>query len=447
MRTSNLSNHFVLVGPPQVVHNSKLSDTATAYFKVWDSQRGTRAANLIGHSLQFGHWTSRVMEASANPGASLCQHCWHWGHSSQTCHQKMPQNPTRSSGGVIGDVRVFLQNVNCNYMHVDYVFEALKDTYDILFFQEPCWRMIRQTVSTTSVEGDDVVGAPKHPDWLYMVRPPTNGQNSHVMAYVHRHLAVLHPSMRRDIIDHHDLLVLLLFTPHGMVNLLNIYSDDAHMAINLLAQDVDQLPAFIYMGGDFNCHLEVWDSSCTLHPLVAQCLLELERSLAWPEYYHWDFVGAYRSDGKPLPPVTLLTPESVPLATALNKIITTAFKNPPFKRCYLNGIYTCTIHRNIGTSIANGWNLIADEDEDKDEEWHHHILDQTGISLASHIIHAVLNDTYTRRLENPLVQQLRIAHNSQTTIDVSTLLEPTTAPTIVESSSSSSDATSSQRQS
>ncbi|KXN91250.1 hypothetical protein AN958_01610 [Leucoagaricus sp. SymC.cos] len=302
MRASNLSNHFVLVGPPQVVRNSKSSDTAMAYFEVWDSQRGTRAANLVGHSLQFGHWTSRVMEASANPGASLCQRCWRWGHSSQTCHQKMPRHTlptqgsalsgitslirtgsatsirrdlTRSAGGVIGDVRIFLQNVNKNYVHVDYVLENLKNTFDILFFQELPWRTIRQTVSTTSEGGNDVVGAPKHLDWLYMVRPPTNGQNPCVMAYVHRCLAVLRPSMRRDIIDHCDLFVLSLFTPRGTVNLLNIYSDDAHTAINLLSRDVDQLPAFIYMGGDFNCHSEVWDSSCTLHPLVTQHLLEL----------------------------------------------------------------------------------------------------------------------------------------------------------------------------
>ncbi|KXN81366.1 hypothetical protein AN958_05137 [Leucoagaricus sp. SymC.cos] len=147
--------------------------------------------------------------------------------------------------------------------------------YDILFFQEPPWRIIRQMVSTTSTEGDDVVGAPKHPDWLYMVRLPSGGQNPCIMAYVHRRLAILHPSMRRDIIDHHDLLVLLLFTPCGTVNLLNVYSDDAHTAINLLCQEADQLPAFIYMGGDFNCHSEVWDSSCTSHPLVAQRLLEL----------------------------------------------------------------------------------------------------------------------------------------------------------------------------
>ncbi|KXN91594.1 hypothetical protein AN958_00359, partial [Leucoagaricus sp. SymC.cos] len=186
---------------------------------------------------------------------------------------------------VIGDIRVFSQNINHNYLHVDYVLEALKDTYDILFFQELLWRTIRQTVSTTSKGGDNVMGAPKHPDWLYMVRPPTNRQNPHIMAYVHRHLAVLHPSMRRNIIDHHDLLVLSLFMPHGMVNLLNVYSDNAHMAINLLSQDVDQLPAFIYMGSDFNCHLEVWNLSCTSYPLVAQHLLELasDIGLEWAQ--------------------------------------------------------------------------------------------------------------------------------------------------------------------
>ncbi|KXN86539.1 hypothetical protein AN958_09949 [Leucoagaricus sp. SymC.cos] len=267
------------MGPPQVVYNSKLSDTAIAYFKVWDSQRSTRATNLVGHSLQFRHWTSRIMEANANPGASLCKHCWQWGHLSQTCKQKMPQGPTRSSEDVIGDVHIFLQNVNKNYEHVDYVLEALKDNFDILFFQELPWRTIRQTVSMTSKEGDDIMGVPKHPDWLYMVRPPTNGQNPHVMAYVHRCLTVLCPSMQRDILNHCNLFVLSLFMLCGMVNLLNIYSNDAHTAINLLAWEVNQLPAFIYMGGDFNCHSEVWDLSCTSHPLVAQHLLELASNI------------------------------------------------------------------------------------------------------------------------------------------------------------------------
>ncbi|KXN82183.1 hypothetical protein AN958_02952 [Leucoagaricus sp. SymC.cos] len=77
-----------------------------------------------------------------------------------------------------------------------------------------------------------------------------------------------------DIVDHRDIFVLSLFTSKGAVNLLNVYSDDTHTAINLLSREVDALPAFIYMGGDFNCHSEVWDPSHTSHPLIAQCLLE-----------------------------------------------------------------------------------------------------------------------------------------------------------------------------
>ncbi|KXN82877.1 hypothetical protein AN958_02074 [Leucoagaricus sp. SymC.cos] len=93
MRQSSLCNHFVLVGPTQVVCNSHALDTATVYFEVWDSQRGTRAANLMGHSLQFSHWTIRILEANANPGVSLCQRCWTWGHSSKSCHAKVPRCP------------------------------------------------------------------------------------------------------------------------------------------------------------------------------------------------------------------------------------------------------------------------------------------------------------------------------------------------------------------
>ncbi|KXN83398.1 hypothetical protein AN958_01482, partial [Leucoagaricus sp. SymC.cos] len=52
---------------------------------------GTHAANLIGHSLQFSHWTIRILEANANPSVFLCQHCWTWGHSSKSCHAKASQ--------------------------------------------------------------------------------------------------------------------------------------------------------------------------------------------------------------------------------------------------------------------------------------------------------------------------------------------------------------------
>jgi hypothetical protein len=121
----------------------------------------------------------------------------------------MSRTTTSSS---VGEVRIFSQNVAKNYLHVDYLLECLKDTFDILFVQEPPWRTVRTTVSTTNPEGADVVGAPKHPDWLYMVRPPDASGKPRTMAYVHNRLARLRPSLRRDIIDHRDIMVVSLFT-------------------------------------------------------------------------------------------------------------------------------------------------------------------------------------------------------------------------------------------
>jgi hypothetical protein len=50
-----------------------------------------------------------------------------------------------------------------------------------------------------------------------------------------------------------------------MVNLMNVYSDNHNYAICCLYEEVDSLPAFHYMGGDFNCHSEVWDSNVSHH--------------------------------------------------------------------------------------------------------------------------------------------------------------------------------------
>ncbi|KAF9442280.1 hypothetical protein P691DRAFT_681813, partial [Macrolepiota fuliginosa MF-IS2] len=62
----------------------------------------------------------------------------------------------------------------------------LKDSIDIIFLQEPPWSHIQSAPSTVSLEGDDVIGAPKHPDWVCMVCLPCLGEHHlRVMAYVH----------------------------------------------------------------------------------------------------------------------------------------------------------------------------------------------------------------------------------------------------------------------
>ncbi|CAA7263690.1 unnamed protein product [Cyclocybe aegerita] len=108
------------------------------------------------------------------------------------------------------------------------------------------------------MEGDEVIGAPKHPDWLQMVRIK-EGEVPRVIAYVSTRLSRYRPAMRRDIIDHRDIVVLSLFSGGEVLNLMNVYSDDQHTAIEHLAARVHSLPPFIYMAGDFNCVSTTWD--------------------------------------------------------------------------------------------------------------------------------------------------------------------------------------------
>jgi hypothetical protein len=60
---------------------------------------------------------------------------------------------------------------------------------------------------------------------------------------------------------------------------MNVYSDDHNYTICHLYEEVDRLPAFHYMGGDFNCHLEVWDSNVSHHWWAAQHLLSIANDL------------------------------------------------------------------------------------------------------------------------------------------------------------------------
>ncbi|CAA7267772.1 unnamed protein product [Cyclocybe aegerita] len=108
------------------------------------------------------------------------------------------------------------------------------------------------------MEGNEVIGTPKHPDWLQMVRVK-EGEVPHMIAYVSTRLSHYRPAMHCDIMDHRDILVLSLFSGGEVLNLMNIYSDNQHTAIKHLAAQVHSLPPFIYMAGDFTCISTTWD--------------------------------------------------------------------------------------------------------------------------------------------------------------------------------------------
>ncbi|PPQ94891.1 hypothetical protein CVT25_004372 [Psilocybe cyanescens] len=119
-----------------------------------------------------------------------------------------------------------------------------------------------------------------------MVRNPEPNTRPRVMAYVSNCLKEFHPSMCRDLIDHRNVLILSLFTNGQSYNLMNVYSDKAHMAALLLAEEAASLPLFIYMGGNFNIYSQEWDGGHCSHPGVATQLLNTasELGLQWAPF-------------------------------------------------------------------------------------------------------------------------------------------------------------------
>ena len=56
--------------------------------------------------------------------------------------------------------------------------EEHKNNQNIVLIQEPPWRLICRTVSTSNPEGEPVIGAPTHRDWLIMFRRPKNAKDN-----------------------------------------------------------------------------------------------------------------------------------------------------------------------------------------------------------------------------------------------------------------------------
>ncbi|CAA7269047.1 unnamed protein product [Cyclocybe aegerita] len=315
LRTSVHAEVFAYLSTkPRIDRNSAHSTSCTVYCNIWDSQQGTRAKKALGQPIFLAGRSCAIRPAARHTGVPLCQRCWKWGHPTVACKAKQlscpicsgpheqkehrqhagcckgntkakpPVPPTpapiraavstatrttlptrrRASSGPIATtvsgswpsiVRLMLgnqQDLNNTLL------EICKTKFDILFFQETPWNFIRHAPSTTSMEGNEVIGAPKHLDWLQVVRIK-EGEVPCVIAYVSTRLSHYHPAMHCNIIDHHDILVLSLFSRGEVLSLMNIYSDDQHTAIELLAARVHSLPPFIYMAGDFNCMSTTWD--------------------------------------------------------------------------------------------------------------------------------------------------------------------------------------------
>jgi len=86
------------------------------------------------------------------------------------------------------------------------------------------------------------------------------------MAFIHSRLSRLRFSLRRDVVDHCDILLMSFFNRGECYFLMNVYSDDRHSAVNFMLDQIIDIPNLLYMSRDFNIRDIEWDPFVSLHP-------------------------------------------------------------------------------------------------------------------------------------------------------------------------------------
>ena len=99
------------------------------------------------------------------------------------------------------------------------------------------------------------------------------------MAFIHSRLSRLRFSLRRDVVDHCNILLLSFFNRGECYFLMNVYSDDCHSAVKFMLDQIIDIPNLLYMGGDFNIRDAEWDPSVSSYPAAGQALVDLADSL------------------------------------------------------------------------------------------------------------------------------------------------------------------------
>jgi len=84
-------------------------------------------------------------------------------------------------------LKIFSQNVRKNKTLTDLILETQKNTFDIIFIQEPARSLLRRIPSNTNPEGDPLYGTPNHPDWTLFIQDHDNiGNYPRVATYINK---------------------------------------------------------------------------------------------------------------------------------------------------------------------------------------------------------------------------------------------------------------------
>ena len=97
--------------------------------------------------------------------------------------------------------------------------------------------------------------------------------SSRVIVYINIHLFSLLFLLRKDIINHRDIILISFINNHVCYYIMNVYSDSSHSALKYLKDTEVNIDNVLLMTDDFNIRDSLWDSSFLFHSSISDDLI------------------------------------------------------------------------------------------------------------------------------------------------------------------------------
>ena len=202
------------------------------------------------------------------------------------------------------NITALSQNVHKSGKTVNNLLEQYANGADILFIQEAPFRHIRKTISTTSEEGDDVVGPPIHVAWQ-VVSCFDHHSKTQVCSYVNRcTLSKFQLSLDTAVNTEPNALFFTLSSCLGghSATFGNVYNPPrtADQAVKALLRLMPLIKDLKLLVGNFNIRSVEWDPSYPrTHELAANLMaactiqdLDLVNDNGEPTWHHTQHQGS-----------------------------------------------------------------------------------------------------------------------------------------------------------
>ena len=97
------------------------------------------------------------------------------------------------------------------------------------------------------------MGTNHHPNWISFARILLEKSDlPRVIAYINICLSSLRFLLRKDIINHRDIILISFFNNNTCYYIINVYSDSSHSALKYLKDTEVNIDNVLLMTGDFN---------------------------------------------------------------------------------------------------------------------------------------------------------------------------------------------------